>query len=167
MMGRTSKYKFLLILAGREDTLLRINLCPACPTSKIVSVQFTSFILACRKDRKNFFSTESTIWKEHSKFFWIRKSVSKKSEIKDADSNFDCTVDVNDTLTQGWSLSQQWPGIHLHSGLNLTVPRKSQAYHRLHRNSWSNQPCYRKEAVAGPLPARSSDTFNGKVINPI
>lgn len=61
-----SKHKLLVILAGEENTLLRINLLPACPTSKFISVQFTSLVLAHRKERKNF-STESATWKEQSK----------------------------------------------------------------------------------------------------
>lgn len=62
-----SKYKLLLILGSGEKTLLRINLLPACPTSKFISVQFTSLRLAHIKESKNFLSTESAIWKEHSK----------------------------------------------------------------------------------------------------
>lgn len=61
MMDRMSKYKLLLILGSGEKTLLRINLLPAYPTRKFISVQFTSLGLAHIKESKNFLSTESAI----------------------------------------------------------------------------------------------------------
>lgn len=93
-----SKYKLLLILDGGENALLRISLLPACPTSKLTSVQFTSLVLAHRKEQEFLFNTKCNL-KRTLEFKRI-----KKSEIKDANSNL---VDIKDILKPKASLSQQ------------------------------------------------------------
>lgn len=45
MVGRTSKYKLLLILASGETTVVRASLLRVCQTSEFISVRFTSLVL--------------------------------------------------------------------------------------------------------------------------